>query len=190
MGICGTDTSALGNYIIVADVGHLPTGAARYSGVRVYQADTRQEKEWDGTGWTIMSEPTQTWTPTLAQGATSNIAKTVTRARYKRSDGWIQGSVQLTPTGAGTSGSIVSVSAPIAGNGVGAALLATGAGWYQDSGTAQYSVIVHLMTGSLFQFVRADTNSTNFFGSDPTMAIAAADILTFFFSYEMNTRYL
>lgn len=81
------DLSGLGNYTIVADVGHLPTGAARYTGALVMQVDTQQVKLWDGTGWVIMSEPSQAWTPAWHAGVTVGNG-TWQNASYHRSDGY------------------------------------------------------------------------------------------------------
>lgn len=159
------------------------------AGMSAYLTTPKQETVHDGTGWTIMSEPTQTYTPQIDQGATTNIAKTVTQARYKRADGWIQGALRITMSGAGTAGSAVTVTAPIAPNVSDGNIYIVGTGYYNNTtGTLQYATIVSLVNGK-FQFIRADTNPSNYIGADPSTALASGHVLSFSFEYEMTTRY-
>lgn len=54
MPICtGAGFGALGNFVIIANVGARPTGAARYPGVLVFQADTKLFYFWDGAAWQL-----------------------------------------------------------------------------------------------------------------------------------------
>lgn len=62
-----------------------PTGEALYPGLRIFESDTGRELMHDGTGWVIMSEPAQAWTPTTA-GLT--VTSGTWSAFYHRSDGW------------------------------------------------------------------------------------------------------
>lgn len=90
-----------------------PTGASLYAGLRIYETDTFRELTYDGTGWVIMSEPAQTYTPTWVNLTVGNGSQT---AWYHRADGWVDFSVFLT---FGTTTSIagnVTVTAPIASN--------------------------------------------------------------------------
>ena len=64
-----------------------PTGASRYVGQRIYETDTGCELLYDGSGWVIMSEPEQTWSPSFASGVTAgNGVWSATGMR--RSNGW------------------------------------------------------------------------------------------------------
>lgn len=57
-----------------------PTAGAMY-----YATDTQTLSQYDGSGWVILSEPSQTWTPTVSSLTVGN---GTTTARYKRSDGY------------------------------------------------------------------------------------------------------
>jgi len=59
-----------------------PTGA---QGKRIYETDTNRELCHDGTGWVIMSEPIQSYTPTFANTTLGNGSVAGTS---HRSDGW------------------------------------------------------------------------------------------------------
>lgn len=82
---CGQYTeSAIGRTMVVTSSTR-PTGASRYVGQRIYETDTSRELTYDGTGWIIMSEPSQSWTPASYSNLTIGNA---TVAGYShRSDG-------------------------------------------------------------------------------------------------------
>src|SRR5262245_37342198 len=64
------------------------TEAARPAGVpgmRYFATDTKREFLYDGTGWVVMAEPAQTYTPALTGITLGNGTLT---GRYHRSDGW------------------------------------------------------------------------------------------------------
>jgi hypothetical protein len=56
------------------------------AGFRFFATDTKRDWLYDGTGWIIMSEPTQTYTPTLTQVTLG--AGGASTGTYHRSDGW------------------------------------------------------------------------------------------------------
>lgn len=85
--------ATLGNYRIVANAAARPSGGALYTGLRIFQADTFQELEWDGTNWIVMSEPAQTWANPFA-GITGGSPTFI--GAYHRSDGWCDFSGTLT----------------------------------------------------------------------------------------------
>ena len=64
-----------------------PTGASRYIGQHIYETDTDRRLYFDGTGWIILSEPAQAYTPTLS-GVTVGTGGIVTGS-YHRSDGFV-----------------------------------------------------------------------------------------------------
>jgi hypothetical protein len=68
-----------------------PTGS---DGVTIYETDTDRLMQHNGTGWVIISEPTQTYTPSVTN-ATLGTGGTVT-GTFHRSDGWIDLTILLT----------------------------------------------------------------------------------------------
>ena len=65
-----------------------PTGGNLYEGVIITETDTDRVLYYDGTGWVILSEPAQSWTPTFAAGMTVGNGSW-SYNRYHRSDGWV-----------------------------------------------------------------------------------------------------
>lgn len=176
-------------YTVIANAAARPTGGALLTGMMIYQADLSSQYVWDGTGWVLMSEPPRVWTPQVDQGAFTNIAKTVSWARYKRSDGWVSGNVRLAFTGTGGPGTAVSVTAPIAGVNVDTSHNPIGIGLFNDASVQQYGVSTNIMSGTKFQFTLTDAAATGFYGQSPSTAIASGDGVKFSFAYEMATRY-
>lgn len=64
-----------------------PVGNDRYSGQRIFEADTGRELMYDGTGWVIMSEPLQAYNNWAASGIT--LGNGTKLGSYHRSHGWI-----------------------------------------------------------------------------------------------------
>lgn len=71
-----------------------PTATAALDGYTYYATDTDTVSFCDGTGWVIMSEPSQSFTPTWTAGLTTTSGTNV--GTYKRSDGWIDVQAQFT----------------------------------------------------------------------------------------------
>ncbi len=63
-----------------------PTGASRYAGQVIYETDTLRTLEYDGTDWTIMSEPSQVQAGSIFSGITGG--SVTESATYHRSDGY------------------------------------------------------------------------------------------------------
>jgi len=63
-----------------------PSGASLFNGLSIYETDTFRELLYDGTGWTIMSEPVQAYTPTLGDLTLGNGSLA---GEYHRSDGYV-----------------------------------------------------------------------------------------------------
>ena len=89
-----TDTGTLWRYSGTAWVAMIPTyfgtsGArpAGYEGLLVYETDTDRLMQHNGTGWVIISEPTQSYTPTTTN-ITVGTGGTLT-GTFKRGDGWM-----------------------------------------------------------------------------------------------------
>jgi hypothetical protein len=80
-------------------------------GLLVYEDDVNTYKYYTGAAWAIVSEPRQTWTPTVSQPG--SIAKTTNWGWYQRANGLYWASCKLSITGAGTGGNAITVSSPI-----------------------------------------------------------------------------
>lgn len=80
-------------------------------GMRIYETDTDRELAYDGSNWIIMSEPTQSWTPTFTN---TTLGNGTVAGGYKRSDGWIDVTAQFTFGSTSAVTGNVSVSLPIA----------------------------------------------------------------------------
>jgi hypothetical protein len=75
----------------------------------------------------------QTWVPTLAQGVTNNIAKTVNWAYYSIVGPWVLADFYLQPTGVGTIGAAITLTLPLPVKDEGSALAnSLGVGWIYD----------------------------------------------------------
>jgi hypothetical protein len=122
------------------------------------------------------------YTPQVDQGVSTNIAKTVTYAKYlqfgKRVE--VQGRLEL--TAAGTSGSPVTVSLPVTA--AGAQFYVVGAGSVDDASVSAYGAVVELHSTTRLAFFRTDAPSTSRIGADPAFALASGDIVSFTVVYE------
>lgn len=163
------------------------TSATRPSGVEgqvIYEADTDSFQAFDGTNWVEFGRLASagTWTPTVAQGASTNISKTVTEARYVRIGNIVFAWCHLQITGSGTAGSAVSVTLPVTASGA-TANSSIGAGSIIDSGTAANSgpVDVWLQTSATAYFLL--TGQTARWGQGPNAALASGDSIRFHVMY-------
>lgn len=94
MGICTPYVDTSVGRVTVHTSGTRPTGASAYAGKHIFESDTSRTLMYDGTGWVIMNEPTQSFTPTWASGLTTTSGTNV--GSYKRSDGWIDLNARFT----------------------------------------------------------------------------------------------
>jgi hypothetical protein len=125
----------------------------------------------EGGAWT-------SYTPTLSQGASTNIGKTVTYSNYARAGRMITWNFKLDITGSGTSGQAVILTLPVTSvathsvTGVGA-YLDTGAGWYPGT-------IIGVSTTTIALI--ADPAGS--FGAAPVMTVANTDTYQGSVTYE------
>lgn len=151
-----------------------------------YETDTKNLKLGDGvTAWTSLSYvqiPTKSYTPTLAQGASTNISKTVNYAKYSKSSTRVSGTVKVTASAAGTAASAITISTPITASTSG---LVVGSGFYNDGGT-QYQAVAYLLTTSTIALLRTDATADSAIGASPNIAVASNDIFNVSFSYEAS----
>jgi len=86
---------------------------------RYFATDTRRLWMWDGTGWIVMAEPTQSWTPAITGTVIGTGGSAGASGWYKRGDGYcdISGNITLGSSGFSVAGSNTLV-LPIASAGV------------------------------------------------------------------------
>lgn len=99
------------NQYIICTSSTRPTGANLYEGVCIYETNTNRKLMYDGTGWIILSEPMQTFTP--AYGGVTEAGATTNNGYYKRSDGWCHFSTHFTCNTTNITGAVV-LTLPIA----------------------------------------------------------------------------
>ena len=132
-----------------------------------------------------LAGPWNSWVPVVDQGATTNIAATIGRAKYLQFGLGVEVEFQVTLTAAGTAGSAVVVSLPVnALSGTTGMIVGIGS-VYDVSATGGYTCRVELY-GTAVRFVRADTITTasGWWGADPNVALASGDILRARLVYE------
>lgn len=80
-------------------------------GLMSYEDDVNSLKLYNGSAWTIVSEPSQSWSPTISQPG--SISKTVNWGFYQRTNGIYIANCKLSITGSGTAVNAITVSAPL-----------------------------------------------------------------------------
>ena len=115
---------------------------------------------------------TTTYTPQVDQGATTNIAKTVTEARYIQTGRIVQVWLDLNMTAAGTVANLITCTLPVTASGHSTNAV-IGHGYYLDSGSQYYVFAAKLSTTTTFIMV-PDTGLGGI-GTSPSIAMASAD---------------
>ena len=158
-----------------------PTGVDRYPGRRIFETDTLRELLFDGTGWIIMSEPAQTWTPSIP-----NVTGTGT-GYFVRSNGWIDISGLIVVTS--VTGTFGAMTLPVAALGARFGQITFG---YVDVAVASFVGPGDSGTTSVVPYV---VNATTTYGNaaQPTASVpfswGASDRVEIQGSYRMTTRY-
>ena len=114
------------------------------------------------------------YTPTLAQGASSNISKTVNYAKYLLVGKTIWIVIRVATTAAGTSGSPITLSLP-SGVTASASDTVVGAGFYGRSGSTQYVGSTFLQTTTTMSMITVPNTTGGRIGQDPAFAVASGD---------------
>ena len=125
------------------------------------------------------------WTPTLAQGASTDIAKTVNYAEYIRIGKLVIGKVMLSATAAGTSGSDITITLPVTAGHI-SVHVPLGHAMYNDAGTVYHGAAVTSGVATSMAIRRGDvaTAGSDLVGTDPAIAVASGDIISAEFTYE------
>lgn len=125
------------------------------------------------------------YVPTITQGTSTDVAKTITYAKYIQRYKSVEVTVLLSVTGSGQAGQPITVTYPVAPAFTGSSLITFGTGIVRD-GSVEYVANVGSSTtaGGSAVFRRADANSTGQVGEDPNFALASGDIIGFHVSYE------
>lgn len=172
-------TSAFYNSYIRDQVVVTCTSGTRPTGVEgriIYETDTDLLLVYDGSTWRGFAGPSTGWasyTPTVSQGASTNIAKTVNYSKYTycgaRAITW---NFKLTLTAGGTAGSAATVTLPATSAD---AASIVGAGAIYDASTAtKYSGIWQGPSTTTAVF-GGDWAGTSAWGATPNLALATND---------------
>lgn len=168
-----------------------PTGADLYKGKQIYETDTDRELTYDGTGWVIMSEPAQSWTPVITNFTIGTGGSAGATGYYKRSDGFIDiSSVSTLGTSGASVGTTLTLTLPIAAHSLRRGQLTVAFG---DTGGFVYPAINELGTTScvLYAHNASGTYSNNNGNVTSTVPFtwAAGDDVQISGRYRMTTRY-
>ena len=118
-----------------------------------------------GAAWT-------SYTPTLSQGVTTNIAKTVNVSTYVRIGTLVIWSWNISITGAGTAGSAFAMTLPVNPTSTSSRVIGSGA-IYDTSTSTPYQAGPYVVSNTI-QFV-GDWSGTGSWGVTPNLAVASGD---------------
>jgi len=126
------------------------------------------------------------WTPTVAQGATSDVSKTVTYARYVKIGRLVVANCRLDMTGAGTAGSGFTISVPSVITSAQNGLRVGGAHVFDSSTNTRYTGQAEFVSTTTLAVV-GDWAGNGAWGSVPNLALASGDQIGFSVMYETAT---
>ena len=150
--------------------------SAKWTGRVIWNLTTSTLQRYDGSSWLNVDQGTWlSYPPTLAQGASTDIAKTVTYAKYLSIGKLVICQLRLQATAAGTAGSNVTATLPVT---AATSALAVGSGAYIDSGAAWYQgMTAYLASTTTVVLLRGDTTGGGAgWGADPNLAVASGDV--------------
>jgi hypothetical protein len=163
--------------------GARPTGTA---GQFIYETDTGRVMVYNGSTWMEFGRTSggQTWTPQIDQGATTNITKTITTARFVQVGNVCYVWCTLALTGAGTAGSAVTVTLPVTPASYNAND-SMGSGHIVDAsaGANSANVSVWYSGGAAVYFQIDSTAAAGRWGTNPSIALASGDGIRFTAQY-------
>lgn len=163
------------------------SGTDLYAGLRFLETDTSKVKVYTGSAWVTIAYlgAWDTYTPTLAQGSSTNITKTIHRASYRQLGLEVTLHLDLAATAAGQVGTAITITLPVTAATPGVGMIHGQTGCYIKIAGTQYSGTVVIEAGALTQlkFIRTDVSVTNYMGIDPSAALASGDSIGLSFSY-------
>lgn len=123
------------------------------------------------------------YTPTIAQGASTDISKTIVYSKFVTSGKTITYSFRVSMTAAGTGGSTVTVTVPAS---ISQSEGVLGIGEYFDSGTASYVTRMTISTSAAVFMAAASVTATGAsIGANPSLAVASGDVIQGNITYEV-----
>ena len=132
--------------------------------------------------WNLFGGAWTDYTPTLSQGASSNIAKTLGYSKFLKIGRFVIYAAHMTATASGSAGSNVTLTLPATA--ATSVAVAIGIGYYDDSGTAAYGIVPTLASTTTIQFPITDGTGGGRIGTSPNIAVANNDILRLTIAYE------
>ena len=163
--------------------------SVKTAGMLAINTDLNQLAIYDGTGWVILAEPAQTWTPTIT-GITTTSGTWV--ADYHRRDGWCDYVAELTfgASSAITGETVLTLPVAAAGTTVG---LHEGSFYDSSAGSTFQLSSAYTGVNTTMRFRAINTAGTYATGVATSATIPVAfgtgDKLTMRGSYRMTTRY-
>lgn len=157
----------------ICTTGTRPTG---FEGLTIYETDTNTLRAYDGATWQLIGDVSTgtSHTPTLAQGATGNISKTVNYSEYRVANGMCTWWFNITCTGTGTAAAAVTLTLPVTSV-TSAVNVVVGSGFIIDSSVDEYIGVWKLASSTT---VGCITNgSPSFIGANPNFALANTDVI-------------
>lgn len=120
---------------------------------------------------------TTSYTPTVSQGVSTNISKTVNEARYVQIGRLCACWGYVAMTGSGTAGSAVTVSLPLTASGHHSVALIGSGLVYDNSTTTRYVCTIELASTTTFSYGADGTTGGAVWGGAPNLALAGSDQL-------------
>jgi len=126
------------------------------------------------------------YTPTLAQGASTNISKTINTAKYLRVGTLLFVNIYFSITGTGTANNTITVSLPSGITMPGNQFFLNGIGQYNDASVQRYPAAPYYSTSTTVTLRRTDQAPGDDIGRDPNIAVASGDEFFVSFSCEVS----
>jgi hypothetical protein len=120
------------------------------------------------------------YTPTLSQGTSTNISKTVVYAKYAKLGKIVHANVRLQSTGTGQAGQAVVVTLPI---NAASFSIPGGNGGIFDASVNNYTGFIWIASATTCSLV-SHMNSDSLVGVNPSFAIASGDFINLTLMYE------
>ena len=125
------------------------------------------------------------YTPTLAQGASTNISKTINTAKYLRVGTLLFVSIYFSVTGTGTANNAITVSVP-SGFTMPGQFFLVGQAQYNDASVQRYPAAPYYQSSTTVSMRRTDQAPGDDIGRDPNIAVASGDEVFMSFACEVN----